>query len=295
MCFDPELEALLEGCETRLAGARLRRLAIESSWSPKESTGPVDFFRHFYSSLRASASSFPLASSPRITQCLVWLIGVISSRSLELFRHSRKGMVVRVLDEPGTFWQVGMAVTRSTKDAGQLAEQLGGPRRDSPSNNPLQEPHRLGMIWVGMKTWFVAMLSISCGKEQVSCRLVLKRALTCSWGKCSLARSTSWVWMFCRASTVCRLATTKAGARRWVALGKTGVSWGSCSSGMNSRMESRASFPACQASASSWAWSFPPWKPLPALWSIASDVWPRRLPTRTSGLQRWFLPGFSRR
>ena len=36
---------------------------IESSWSPKESTGPVDFFWCFSSSLRASASSFPLASS----------------------------------------------------------------------------------------------------------------------------------------------------------------------------------------------------------------------------------------
>ena len=42
-CFEPEVEALLEGCEIRLARARFRRLAIESSWSPKESTGPVDF------------------------------------------------------------------------------------------------------------------------------------------------------------------------------------------------------------------------------------------------------------
>ena len=56
---------------------------------------------------------------------------------------------VRVLDELDTFWQVGTAVTRSTKDAGQLAEQLGGLRRDSPSNNPLREPHRLVTIWFG--------------------------------------------------------------------------------------------------------------------------------------------------
>ena len=64
-CFEPEVEALLEGCEIRLAGARFRRLAIESSWSPKESTGPVDFFWQFSSSWHASASSFHLASSPK--------------------------------------------------------------------------------------------------------------------------------------------------------------------------------------------------------------------------------------
>ena len=64
-CFEPEVEALLEGCEIRLAGARFRRLAIESSWSPKESTGPVDFFRCFSSSWHASASSFRLTSSPQ--------------------------------------------------------------------------------------------------------------------------------------------------------------------------------------------------------------------------------------
>ena len=160
---------------------------------------------------------------------------------------------VGVLDEPGMFWQVGTAVTRSTKDAGQLAEQLAGPRRDSPSNNPLWEPHRLGMIWFGRKTWFIAMLSISCRKEQVTCRMVLKRAPTCSGDTCSLARFTSWVWMFRRASSVCCLATAKAAARSGVARGKTGVRWGSYSSslGMNSRMELRASFPACRASASS--------------------------------------------
>ena len=63
--FEPELEALLEGCEIRLAGAHFRRLAIESSWSPKESTGPVDFFWCFSSSWHASASSFRLTSSPQ--------------------------------------------------------------------------------------------------------------------------------------------------------------------------------------------------------------------------------------
>ena len=90
--FEPELEALLEGCETGLAGAHFRRLVIESSWSPKESMGSVDFFWRFSSSLHASASSFPLASPPpRITWWLVWLIGVISSRSLELFLPLRKG------------------------------------------------------------------------------------------------------------------------------------------------------------------------------------------------------------
>ena len=248
-CFEPELEALLEGCETRLAGAHFRRLVIESSWSPKESTGPVDFFQHFSSSLRASASSFPLASSPQNNPaaCLADWCGFLPG-VWSCFCHSRKGMVGFSWSLGRTrymFWHAGTAVTRSTKDAGQLAEQLGGPRRDSPSNNPLWEPHRLGTIWLRRKTWFIAMLSISCRKEQVSCRMVLKRAPACSWGTCSLARSTSWVWMFHRASSVYRLATAKAGARRWVAQGKTGVSWGSCSSGMNSRMESRASFPAC--------------------------------------------------
>ena len=61
--LEPEPETSLGGCETRLAGAHFRRLAIESSWSPKESAGPVDFFWCFSSSLRASTSSFPLASS----------------------------------------------------------------------------------------------------------------------------------------------------------------------------------------------------------------------------------------
>ena len=44
-------------------GAHFRRLEIDSSWSPRESTGPVDFFRCFSCSLHASASSFPLTSS----------------------------------------------------------------------------------------------------------------------------------------------------------------------------------------------------------------------------------------
>ena len=208
----------------------------------------MDFFQRFSSSLHASTSSFPLASSPQNNPaaCLADWCDFFPESGV-VFAAPERGWLdlVRVLDEPGTFWQVGMAVTHSTKDAGQLAKQLGGPRRDNPSNNPLWEPHRLGTIWVRMKTWFIAMLSISSQKEQVSCRMVLKRAPTCSGGTCSLARSTSWVWMFHRASSVCRLDTAKAGARRWVARGKTGVSWGSCSLGMNSRMELRASFLAC--------------------------------------------------
>ena len=71
--FEPELEAWLEGCEIRLAGARFRRLAIDSSWSPRESTGPVDFFQCFSSRWCASASSFSLASSLQnsLAACLV--------------------------------------------------------------------------------------------------------------------------------------------------------------------------------------------------------------------------------
>ena len=63
--LEPEPEMSLGGCETQLAGAHFRRLAIESSWSPKESAGPVDFFRHFSSSFHTSTSSFLLASSPQ--------------------------------------------------------------------------------------------------------------------------------------------------------------------------------------------------------------------------------------
>ena len=191
---------------------------------------------------------------PRITlaaclaECLFLESGVV-------FATLERGWLgfVGVLDEPDTSWQAGTAVTRSTKDAGQLAEQLGGPRRDSPSNSPLRKPHRLGTIWFGRKTWFVAMLSISCWKEQVTCRMVLNRALTCSGGTCSLARPTSWAWMFRKASLVCHLATAKAAARSGVARGKTEVRWDSCSCslGMNSSMVLRASFPACRASASS--------------------------------------------
>ena len=101
------------------------------------------------------------------------------------------------------------------------------------------------------------MLSISCQKEQVTCRMVLKRAPACSGGMCSLARPTSWAWMFHRASSVCHWDTTNAAARSGVARGKTEVRWDSCScsSGINSSMVSRASFPACRVSANSQAWS----------------------------------------
>ena len=152
-CFEPELEALLEGCEIRLARAHFRRVAIESSWSPRESTGPVDFFRRFSSSWRASSSSFHLASLPQnnpaacLAKCFFPESGVV-------FAAPERGWLgfVGVLNEPDTAWQAGTAVTRSTKYAGQLAEQLGGSRRDNPSNSPLQEPHRLGTIWFRRKT-----------------------------------------------------------------------------------------------------------------------------------------------
>ena len=166
-CFEPELEALLEGCEIRLAGARFIRLAIESSWSPKESTGPVDFFRCFSSSWHASTSSFHLSSFPQnnLEACLAKCFFLESGVVIAPPERGCLGFV-GVLDKPDTSWEAGMAVTRSTKDAGQLAEQLGGPRRDSPSNRPLREPHLLGTIWFGRKTWFVAMLSISCQRNR---------------------------------------------------------------------------------------------------------------------------------
>ena len=109
-CFEPELEALLERCKTRLAGARFRRLAIESSWSPKESMGPVDFFRRFSSSLCASASSFPLASSPQNNPaaCLADWCDFFPESGV-VFATPERGWLdfVGVLDEPSTFWQAG--------------------------------------------------------------------------------------------------------------------------------------------------------------------------------------------
>ena len=174
--LEPEPETSLGGCETQIAGAHFRRLAIESSWSPRESAGLVDFFRRFSSSFRASASSFLLAMSPQNNPvaCLADWCGFFLESGV-VFAAPEEGRLdfVGVWDEPGTFWHAGTAVTNSTKDAGQLAEQLGGPRRDSPSNNPLREPHKFGTIWLGRKTWFIAMLSISCRKEQVTCRMCL--------------------------------------------------------------------------------------------------------------------------
>ena len=156
--------------------------------------GPVDFFQHFSSCLCTSASSFPLSGSfqNNPATCLADCCDFFPESGV-VFTALEGGWLdfVGVLDEPGTFWGVGTAVTHSTKEAGQLAEQLGGPRKDSPSNNPVWEPHRLGTIWLGRKTWLVAMLSISCRKEQVTCKMVLRKALACSLGTCSLTRSNS--------------------------------------------------------------------------------------------------------
>ena len=119
-----EPETSLGGCETRLAGAHFRRLAIESSWSPKESVGSVDFFWHFSSSLRASASSFPLASSfqNNPVACLADWCGFFPKSGV-VFVAPEEGRLdfVGVWDEPSTFWHVGTAVTCSTKDAGRTA------------------------------------------------------------------------------------------------------------------------------------------------------------------------------
>ena len=103
---------------------------IDSSWSPKESTGPVDFFRHFSSSLRASASSFPLASSfqNNPAACLADWCGFLPESGV-VFAAPGGGRLdlVGVFEKPGTFWHAGTAVTDSTKDTGQLAEQLESP------------------------------------------------------------------------------------------------------------------------------------------------------------------------
>ena len=90
-CFEPELEALLEGCETRLAGACFRRLRLNPHGHPKK-------VRALWTSSGASLPVctpphilFLLPRPPRITKRLVWPIGVISSRSLELFLPLWKG------------------------------------------------------------------------------------------------------------------------------------------------------------------------------------------------------------
>ena len=90
-CCELELGALLGGWETRLGGAHFRRLVIESSWSPKESMGPVDFFRHFSSSLCASVSSFPLASSfqNNPAACLANWCGFFPESGVVLCRSGR--------------------------------------------------------------------------------------------------------------------------------------------------------------------------------------------------------------
>ena len=163
----PDLQGLTSGGWQLNPRGHLKK--VWALWTSSSTSLPVSVPPHLL---------FFLPRPPRITWWLVWLIGVVSSRSLELFSQLwRKGRLdfVGVWDEPGMFWHVGTAVTRSTKDAGQLAEQLGGPRRDSPSNNPLREPHKFGTIWLGRKTWFIAMLSISCQKEQVTCRMVFNR------------------------------------------------------------------------------------------------------------------------
>ena len=143
------------GRETRLGAASFMRSVTECSWSSKESTGPVDFFRCFSSYLHASTFSFLLSRSPQNNPatCLADWCDFFPESGVPFTTLAGGGLdFVRVLDEPGTFWGAGTAVTRSTNEAGQLAEQLGGPRRDSPSNNPLWEPHRLGTIWLGRKT-----------------------------------------------------------------------------------------------------------------------------------------------
>ena len=78
---------------------------IESSWSPKESTGPVDFFRHFSSSWHASASSFCLVLSPQ-NNPLACLAECFFPESGVVFAAPEGAWLgfVGVLDKPGMFW-----------------------------------------------------------------------------------------------------------------------------------------------------------------------------------------------
>ena len=141
------------------------RVVTKSSWSSKESTGPVDFFRCFSSFLRASAPSFPLSRSfqnnPVI--CLIDGCDFLPESGVAFTTPEARALgFAGVLDKPGTSWGMGTAVNRSTNEAGQLAEQLGGPKRDSPSNNPLWVPHKVGMIWLGRKTgWWPCCPSLA--------------------------------------------------------------------------------------------------------------------------------------
>ena len=141
-CLELELETSLGGCVTRLGGARFSRLAIESSWSPKESAGPVDFFRRFSFSFHASASSFFLASFPQNTPaaCLAEWYGFFLESGVVFTAPEGRTDLVGVWDEPGMFWHAGTAVTHSTKDACLWLNNWEGPGGIAPQVIPYGNP-----------------------------------------------------------------------------------------------------------------------------------------------------------
>ena len=117
---------------------------LKKVWALWTSSGislPVGVPPHLLFVSHRSPQNNPVAC---LAECFFLESGVV-------FTTPERGWLgfVGVLDEPDTSWQAGTAVTRSTKDAGQLPEQLGGPRRDNPSNSPLWEPHRIGndLVW----------------------------------------------------------------------------------------------------------------------------------------------------
>ena len=59
---------------------------------------------------------------------------------------------IGVVSLAGAVLLIGSAVTRSTREAGQLAGQLSGPRRVRPSIRVWLTPHRLGMTCPGRMT-----------------------------------------------------------------------------------------------------------------------------------------------
>ena len=58
----------------------------------------------------------------------------------------------RVVSLTGIALLTGSADTHSTREAGQLAGQFGGPNRVKPSIRVRLTPHKFGTIWLGRMT-----------------------------------------------------------------------------------------------------------------------------------------------
>ena len=179
-------DEVLDGCVDRLGVAQLVSSVIECSCSSKERIGLEGFFRRFSSWARASASSFSLFFlSPQNIPAACWIGCVFFlDPGVNLLALGLPGLV-GVFADPDWPEVPGTGATHSTREAGQLAEQLGG--ATSPSKTSRRALHTLGTSWLPGNSRFMAISSIWCRKEQVIGRIVLKN---------TPARSgpATWVW-----------------------------------------------------------------------------------------------------